>query len=338
MRAQTFAVAVLTLVTTSLLASPANAADVVGDQSHEISWTKEPGGLGYQVYYGQTNTGVKDSSVAGLAQNSERLMLNHLKPCTQYTYNVLASLSGNSRKWLWKDDPTFVTGGDCGPKKLTNAPGVTLVSDVVTTKDKTGKNSSTIGWSKKAGASGYTVYYRNETSKRYDSAVKVPAEGSSLTINQLTPGMNYYYQVCATLDNKEQCYGEKMLQQKSGVKPVLGAKTTTPFNPVKAPQKAPSSKKVLGVAETERATPKTCDNNKKVTLNWGPDNNTVTKYHVVYGTKDKVWQYAVRDLSDQSRSLTVGALNSCTRYWFEVWAVSGDGKVTVTNPRVNTSL
>lgn len=337
MKTKMLALGILTLVTSSFLATSVNAAEVVGTQSYEISWTKEPGALGYEIYFGQTDTHRKDTAVAGLAHNSERLTLNYLKPCTQYSYNVQASLSGNSRKWLWRDDVRFVTGGDCGPKKMTNAPGVTLVSDVVTTTEKTGKNSSTINWSKKPGASGYTVYYRNETSNKYDSAVKVPAEGSTLTIKELTPGMNYYYQVCARVENKDQCYGEKMLQQKTGVKPVLGTSTTNTYG---TPKAALAPKKILGASDrmglrVSNET-RTCDMNKKVTLNWGTTGSSISKFHVVYGKRDGQWDHSVRDLPDQARNLTVGYLDSCATYWFEVWAVNTSGSITRMNPRVTT--
>lgn len=311
----------LGFVTTS-----AKAAEVVGSESYEVSWQGIPGsdkGEAYQVYYGQVDGNRQGNTVFnGLTSNSRDVRLNNLKPCTAYSWSLKSRHAGS---WTWVlRDRRFTTGGNCGQYRQPSTVGSTLVQEVNNRTGTTGQySSSTINWSQVPGAAEYHIYYRPASSAGYVHSLKVPSNATRVTINYLTPGVTYYYRIAAVVNGNEQWLQEKMLQQASGVKPVLG--TTTK----KVSTSIQGYSGILGDYNGGQVMGKnTCTTDNKARISFKvPSGIDVSKIHVLYGTEPGKYAHAIRNLESKAREVTIGSLNTCQTYYYQIAVVASNGRV-----------
>ena len=76
----------------------------------------------------------------------------------------------------------------------------------------TGLTSVTVSWPMEYSADYYTVYYRESSSSKFTHSVRIPREGTSITINYLNPNVSYFYKVAAKVGNVEVWQAEKKLK------------------------------------------------------------------------------------------------------------------------------
>lgn len=182
-------------------------AAVVGNETYDVSWYGLPvsdnGNDGYQLFYKQVGTMV-DNTVGSIPSQARSMTLRHLKPCTTYEWSLK---SGRNGVWNWVvRGRSFTTGGVCeksqppGSMTPTGGPAKSL-----------GNESARATWGPVNGARYYIVYYRLATNSRFTYAVRVPAEGTSITINHLGPG-SYFYRVSALVGNQEVWLPEQRLK------------------------------------------------------------------------------------------------------------------------------
>lgn len=214
----TFAVFLSVSALALLVTHRVEAAEVVGRESYTVSWDRPSSAQTFQVYYGQTNTGKKDTTVWGLSSESRQLTLNLLKACTQYSWNV-KYLKDGKWSWLWSSDNTFTSGGACSATaavgKVTTTAGGSKATIV-------GVGSATATWTVTTAATRYNVYYREAGSQGFTHSVSTGPNTTAVTINHLNPNVTYYYRVGALAGNKEVWQDEKMLKVAVPANPVLG--------------------------------------------------------------------------------------------------------------------
>ena len=185
---QVVAIIVLVLISGLTVAKNALAADIVGNESYDISWHGISDALQFQLFMGQADQNRKDTVIIdGLDNRSRSLTINYLKPCTTYVWNLFAN-KGSMWKWVWESDQSFTTGGTCPNGKNMSQPTAKIV----------GTSSATATWTPIDGADHYNVYYRTASDSSYTSALTVPADGSSVMINYLGSGA-YYYKVAGVI-------------------------------------------------------------------------------------------------------------------------------------------
>jgi hypothetical protein len=311
-------------------ASKAYAVDVnlVGNESYTVSWQGLPAGdTGdrYQLLFGQANTGRKDSGLS-LESRSRTVTLHNLKPCTTYAWDLYSGKAGRYSKVL--SNNMFTTGGVCASPVPATTYGNSMVSNVVekTQVSGTKSGSSTIGWSSRPNVKEYHVYYRSAADAKYVHAVTVPGTGTSVTINYLQPGVTYYYRVAAVVDGKEQWYPEKQLQTATGEKPVLGVTTQPQYSGVGG---STGYQGILGTTDPTvgRQVGTVCSTDGKANVSIRhPQGVSVEKVHVFFGTGSNNYQHAVRDLSPSAREVTIGHLDTCRNYVFQVLVIGKDGR------------
>ncbi|RJR15364.1 fibronectin type III domain-containing protein [Candidatus Microgenomates bacterium] len=165
-------------------------AKVVGNESREICWHGTQSAEAYQVYYGQADTGTKDSSIFnGLDNRSKCVTISYLKPCTTYMWNLLRK-DDAKWSWQWESDQRFTTGGACE----TIQPVV--VNTIV------GNGRATVNWNVVDGASKYFVFYKEAGRTNWAYSADVPPQATTYTINYLSPNQAYVYRVAAVVDNE----------------------------------------------------------------------------------------------------------------------------------------
>lgn len=265
-----------------------------GNESYEVNWRGTPAADRYQLWYGQTDTNRKDSTIyEGLDFRSQGVTIHNLKPCTQYSWNLLALRSGKWA-WSWASDQTFTTGGVC-PTPESGAVGTMLTTATGKKVTVTGTASAVATWSVVDGASQYNIYYRTAADTGYPHSAVVGPKTTSYTINYLNPAVKYFYKVCAVAGRKEVCGSEKVLYAPKA--PVLGEKTS---------RRSSSKNKVLGAQVV---------GNETYEINWR-GTAAADAYQVHYGQTDK----GVKDstifegLDFRSRSVTLYKLKPCTQY------------------------
>ncbi len=312
-------------------ATKALAVDVnqVGNQSYTISWYGIPAsdnGDHYQVFFGQANTGLKDSAIA-LDGGSRTVTLNNLKPCTSYKWDLYSGNSGTWRKVIF--DRWFTTDGSCSGPSPMPAMGNSMVTTVGQQTWTTGKTgSSTIGWSTIPSATEYHVYYRPSSSSTYIHSVVVPSNGNSITINYLTPGVQYFYRVAGVVNGVEVWLPEKTLQLPTGQKPVLGAYSGN-MQPRSSSNEG-GRNGILGVndvmSNTAGAT-NTCTDTGWASISIRtPDGVSVDRVHVLYSSSSNNYRHALRDLSQSAHEVTISNLSTCKTYYYQVEVMGQDGR------------
>lgn len=316
----------LALLSLLVLHHPAQAADVVGNESYEISWHGTPPADGFIVYFGQTDTNKKENSVSGLSSQAKTLRLNLLKKCTQYSWNMKALRNGRW-EWQWATDQTFTTAGVCSANTAT---GSQLTTARGTKATVAGVASATASWTPVDGATRYNVYYKEAGAKNYTHSVMVGPKTTSVTINHLSPTTSYSYRVAGYVNNKEVWQDEKVLKQAVPQNPVLG--TSTNRSVTSTMLKSNSAKRVLGqttnVLSSTATTPRaTCTEMGSASVSVRvPNGVTAEKVHVYYGTEQGKYVHALRDLRGTTREVTINHL-SCATYYYQVAVVGVNGRV-----------
>ncbi len=246
--------------------SQAYAAETVGNESYTACWDATAGLSSPAFYFGQTDTGKKDTAVK-LDQNSRCLTVSSLKPCTSYSYNISGEKNGKWN-WEWASDKTFTTEGTCE----SSSPATSGSTPVSSNTAVVGNASADAMWTTVDGASAYHVYYRESSSTTFGHAVKVPTQSRSVTVKALNPAVTYYYKVAGIVGGKEVFQAEKVLRSGSqaNIPPVLGVNRSTPKQ-VKKPvvkQPAPTKKEIKGTQSTKelkKAVKKSSSSKKVVT-------------------------------------------------------------------------
>ena len=288
----------------------ADSSQIIGHESHEVSWHGMPAsdhGDKYQLFFGQADGNKEAYSVyEGLDDRSNSVRLNHLKPCTQYSWS-LKSRRANNWSWIIRDR-RFTTGGTCDAPTVVQSAGASMVNTV--SKQKTGDatfGTSTISWSALKDATSYFVYYGQKKGGPYEHSVKIPGTGTSAVIGSLKSGETYYYRVAAEVGGQLHWYSEKMLQTTSGEKPVLGVRT--------------------GGDALAMTRMRTCSatGHANVSIR-APGGVTVAKVHVYFGGS-KNYMHALRDLEPTVREVRIGSLDTCSTYYYQVAIVGNDGRV-----------
>lgn len=213
----------ITLTGVGLLLTPsAQGAEVVGREAYTISWDRPANAQTFQVFYGQTNTGKKDTTVFNLTSESRSLTLNLLKACTQYNWNV-KYLQDGKWSWLWSADKMFTSAGACSAVSASGSKTTTALGNKVTI---VGVASATATWTPVNGATHYNIYYRESGSQAYSHSVSTGPNTTAVTINHLQVGTTYYYRVAGVTGGKEIWQAEKMLRQSVPANPVLGTRNS----------------------------------------------------------------------------------------------------------------
>ncbi|HCS79461.1 TPA: hypothetical protein DIV55_07050 [Patescibacteria group bacterium] len=288
----------------------ADWSQIVGNESHEVSWHGMPSsdqGDKYQVFFGQADGNKEAYSVfEGLDNRSFSVRLNHLKPCTQYSWSLKSRRGGN---WSWViRDRRFTTGGVCETPKVAQSAGASMVNTV--SKQKMGDatyGTSTVSWSALKDATSYFIYYGQKKGGPYEHSLKVPGTGTNAIISSLQAGVTYYYRVAAEVGGQLRWYSEKMLQTTTGEKPVLGVQT--------------------GGSALAMTSVRVCTNSGRADVSVRiPGGVTVSKVHIFYGGS-KNYLHAVRDLEPTVREVRIGNLDTCANYYYQVAILGNDGKV-----------
>jgi len=289
----------------------ADWSQIIGNESHEVSWHGMPAsdqGDQYQVFFGQADGNKEAYSVfEGLDNRSFGVRLNHLKPCTQYSWS-LKSRRSNTWAWIIRDR-RFTTGGMCDAAKVVQSAGASMVNTV--SEQKMGDatyGTSTVSWSKLKDATAYYVYYGQKKGGPYEHSVKIPGTGTNATIGSLQAGATYYYRVAAEVGGQLRWYSEKMLQTATGEKPVLGIRT---------------GGNSLAMMNRVRTCTSMGHANVSVRV---PAGVTAAKVHVYYGGS-KNYMHALRDLEPTVREVSINNLDTCGAYHYQVAIVGNDGRV-----------
>lgn len=175
---------------------------VVGVESKEICWHGIKDADKYQVYFGQSSTGNKDTGIyAGLDNRSKCVKLSYLKPCTEYIWN-LNRLDGGKWTWQWESDQRFSTGGKCDT--LEAIPTSTIV----------GNGKGMVTWNVADGATKYYIYYRPAGDANWSHSVEVGPNATNYTINYLDTNRSYNYRVAALVNGKLLWQNERNLMMK----------------------------------------------------------------------------------------------------------------------------
>ena len=282
----------------------------------------------YQLYFGQADTGKKDTTVWDLGSNSKEVKLSYLKSCTTYAWN-LKSLRNDKWAWEWSNDRMFTTGGNC-PGAV--ATGATVTASTGTKVKVIGTASATATWSVTNGAESYNVYYRPANETKYIHAVKVPSGGTSVTINYLGSA-TYYYRVAALVAGKEVWQAEKMLKAASGmqVQGITSYQMVQPKVSLKQPEISKVAPKVgktaprIGGGQVAGTTMQDSSMKKGwATVSW-TNPGSISKYHVYYWSANTD-QHALRNLDSSANRVTISGLNPNRTYWYRVQAIGHDGK------------
>ena len=323
---------VLVLISGLTMAKSVVAADVVGEESYTVSWTRTADTEKYQVYFDQNDANGKNNTVSDLDGRSGEITLSSLKACTTYRWNVKGYRRGRW-DWLQENDQFFTTGGLCPKVVPTSTSGTAKI---------VGNASAVVTWTPIDGADYYNVYYRAGNDTSYTGGIRVPAEGTSVTINYLGGG-TYYYKVSGMVNGKEVWLPEKVLKGNTASQPVLGAvsnktpvksapqmlKKQTPVKQVKPVTKsgktslAPSNSRIGGTVAGATTAMSGSSKQGIAQVLW-TNPGGAAKYHVYFwsATND---QHAIRDLSSEANQVAISYLNTSRTYWYRVQVVKNDG-------------
>ena len=149
-----------------------------------LSWKSVKGAKTYAVYSYNTST-KKYTKIATVS--TTKYTVKNLTSCKTYVYAVKA-VNGNFASFY---------------SSLVKA--TTLPFQVNGIKATANLKSLVLSWSKVSGATGYTVYKYDASTKKY-TALKT-LTGTSYTVSSLQPGTKYSFAVAAY--NKDNAYGKK---------------------------------------------------------------------------------------------------------------------------------
>ncbi len=185
-----------------------NITTTAKDTSITLNWDKVPGATGYRVY-------VKSGSSwkALKTTTARKYTAEDLSSGTAYTF-AIKSYSKASGKTVWASKYSTV--------KATTQLGVTT-----SLKSTTTNNSATLNWTAVNGATGYRVFVKNNTTGKWDIAVRTTGKKTTATVENLEPGKKYTFAVRAYLNNGSIVWAPKYKSINTVTKPGVTDKVTS---------------------------------------------------------------------------------------------------------------
>lgn len=224
------------------------ASEPAGWGKATVSWQQASGAVKYRIYYRESGEKSFTHAAQGIPPEAREYTINYLKSGVSYHYQVVA-VSGDGSEF-WKSSlGSFWSGGNARVWIPANAQaaarGMTRQTSM-SVSSTAGKNWATASWPWQPRAEYYNVYYRESGEKTFTHAVPhVPANGTSVTIAALKPGVGYYYNVAAYYDGMEHWLGQKTLVWPVEVVYIkdssYGAAPTYSPTPMMRPQGSPST-------------------------------------------------------------------------------------------------
>lgn len=177
------------------------------DTTAAISWDRVPYATGYRVY-----VKAGDSWKALKTTTSTSYTADGLTDSTEYTFAV-KSYRKIEGKTVWAPEQTTVL--------VKTALGVTA-----SLKSTPATNYITLKWSAVEDATGYRVFVKNNTTGKWDIAVRTTGKKTTATINDLEPGTKYTFAVRAYVNNGSIVWAPKYKSINTVTKPGVTDKVT----------------------------------------------------------------------------------------------------------------
>lgn len=251
---------------------PTSVSAVSTNSTVTVKWKKVSGATGYTVY--KYNTSAKKYSKVASTKNTS-CKISKLKAGTTYVYAVKAYKTVKKKNYY---------------SSYSSKVTVSTLPANVTGLKKTAATTSTVSlaWSKVSGATGYTVYSYNTSTKKYTKIAST--KNLSYKVSSLKAGTAYVYSVRAyrTVSSKTYYSG-------------YSSRVTLSTLPAKP----------TGLKKTAAAT-------DSISVSWTKVTGA-TGYKLQYSTS-KTFSSGVKTVTQTGVSKTVTSLNPDTTYYFRVYA------------------
>lgn len=212
---------------------------------------------------------------------------------TAYTDKSLAASTGY--RYMVKTYMNHKTLGDVVGNKNAKVSVVRPANGLKA--EAVNSTSIKLSWNKVKGATGYRIFVRNETTGKWNIAVRTTGKATAYTVKNLTPGKKYIFAVRSYVNNGKIVWAPTYISASAALAP----------------------KTVTGLKVTERT-------ENTITLKW--NKTTATDYRVfVYDTSTKKWKTAVSSTSDTTA--TINRLPSGIDYTIAVRPYVNTGKELV---------
>ena len=252
-----------------------------------INWTGGDNASSYSLFYGQ-DMGLTSSTEINAIQKP--YSISGLSPNTLYFYKIKATNAAGSAE---SPVGSFMT--------LINPPGVPILGVATTTQ-----TSSILSWTAGDGGMPTSFNIKYSTSMSLVGSSSLNGVTTPATINNLSPGTVYYYQVTAL--------------NASGASDSAIGFFTTAYQPPGAP--------VLGASSVTQ---------NAATLSWSAGaGGTPVSYNISYGTTANLSGATV--LNNVTSPRTLSGLSAGTVYYYKVTAVNQGGNADSPISSLTTSL